>query len=173
MRGKRSIVRAEILAIAERHGGQIGPRIVLHEAKDEASPLHAFFEWDDGAAAEAYRLGQAASLIREVNLEITVADQSPTEVTMEVSTVRPRAFYSLPHLRGSPGGSYVPASALSESDRMELAKEVLAQIEGLRRKHNEIRQLAGVWREVDKAREVIDAEAEQKPAKGGRKKRAA
>ena len=160
---KRSAIRTELLAIADKRGGHLSPRAVLAEARDEEHPLHACFEWDDGAAAEAFRLGQASSLIREVSLEITVEPNDPTVVELEIS--HSRAFYSLPSLRGSPDGSYVPASSLTESDRIELTREVLAQIEGLRRKHSELTRLDGVWREVEKASEALPEKSAKKPSK--------
>jgi hypothetical protein len=39
---------------------------VLEEARKKHSPLHRDFEWDDGLAAEEYRLGQARKLVRAI-----------------------------------------------------------------------------------------------------------
>lgn len=55
--------------LARKHG-RLTPSLVLKEAQSPKSPLHSFFEWDDGRAAEAYRLTQARLLIRSV--EVTV-----------------------------------------------------------------------------------------------------
>lgn len=46
--------------------GELTPQDVLKDAKNNNSPLHSFFEWDEGKAAEQYRLQQARGLIRSV-----------------------------------------------------------------------------------------------------------
>lgn len=51
--------------------GAVTPTAILDDASDPQSPLHRFFEWDDGAAAEKYRLHQACDLIRRVQVYIT------------------------------------------------------------------------------------------------------
>jgi hypothetical protein len=56
-------LRQLLLDIRERHG-TLTPSIVLDEARDPDSPLHHRFEWDDGAAAEKWRLHQAGNLLR-------------------------------------------------------------------------------------------------------------
>lgn len=157
---KRDLVRSELLALAEKRGGQISPAAVLDAARSEDSVLHQFFEWDESKAAEAFRLVQASALIREVKLEVFVESKDPTRVTLSVQ----RAFHSIPSLRGSPKGSYVPASLIK--DPTELVNEVLAVMEGLRRKHAALSQLSGVWREVDRARESLS-----KPAPSSAKKK--
>lgn len=57
---------AAIEAIRIAHGGQFTAAAVLAEARKKRSPLHRYFEWDDSAAAEQYRLSQAAYLIRAI-----------------------------------------------------------------------------------------------------------
>lgn len=161
---RRQLIRSELLALANERGGQLSPRAVLDAAREESSPLHEFFEWDDAKAAEGFRLVQASALIREVKLEVITETKDPTRVSL---TVR-RAFYSMPSLRGSAEGSYVPAQSIT--DPAELVREVIAQMDGLRKKHAALTQLSGVWREVDKARETLD---EQGSGKKSRKKRAA
>ena len=163
---RKELVRTELVTLANERGGHISPRAVLEAARNEDSALHQFFEWDDGKAAEAFRLVQASALIREVKLEVVTESQDPTRVNLTVQ----RAFYSLPSLRGSKDGSYVPAHAIS--DPGELVGEVLKQIENLRKKHSTLTQLSGVWREVDKVREAMESSA-KKPAKGRGKKQAA
>lgn len=56
--------------------GELTPPDVVNDARNHNSPLHAFFEWDDSAAAEEYRLHQARGLIRSV-VAIYVDDEKP------------------------------------------------------------------------------------------------
>lgn len=63
--------REALVALVERDG-RITPASVLDEARDEASPLHPHFEWDDSEAAEQYRLVQARGLIRRYKVTVEV-----------------------------------------------------------------------------------------------------
>lgn len=64
-----------IVALAELEiVGRFAPNDVVEAARDEDSPLHAFFEWDDSLAAEAHRVEQARRLIRSVRVEIVTSE---------------------------------------------------------------------------------------------------
>lgn len=66
--------------LRKRHKGELTPKDVLDEARKKTSLLHSFFEWDDTAAAEAYRLSQATTLIKTV-VAIYAADDRPASRT--------------------------------------------------------------------------------------------
>lgn len=66
---KRNLLRG-ILADLETKTGRLTPDAVVAHAKDEDSPLHECFEWDDSKAAHAHRLDQARSLITSVKVEV-------------------------------------------------------------------------------------------------------
>lgn len=67
-------------------GNSLREADVLADARDEASPLHGYFEWDDTAAAEAHRLSQASALIRRVKVQvITQPDTDPIKVRAYVA----------------------------------------------------------------------------------------
>jgi hypothetical protein len=59
-------VGAHIEMLREKFKGELTPEDILADARNDNSPLHSFFEWDDTAAAEQYRLQQARGLIRSV-----------------------------------------------------------------------------------------------------------
>lgn len=46
--------------------GKVAPAQIVEAARDENSPLHGVFEWDDTIAAEEHRLLQARQLIRTI-----------------------------------------------------------------------------------------------------------
>ena len=48
------------------NGSILGLDDILHSAKEESSPLHACFEWDDAKAAMEYRREQAKLLIESM-----------------------------------------------------------------------------------------------------------
>jgi hypothetical protein len=64
MQDSKVIERIKALEIA----GIITADAVLEDAKNEESPLHKYFEWDDSKAATMFRKDQARELIRSVRL---------------------------------------------------------------------------------------------------------
>lgn len=79
-------IRAQYAAIRKQHG-VVTPRLIVDSARDPDSPLHRFFEWDDSAAAEKYRLSQASDLIRRVQVFVT-KDGVKQPVRVYASVVR-------------------------------------------------------------------------------------
>lgn len=59
-------VGAHLEMLRKQCKGELTPSDVLKDAKHNNSPLHSFFEWSEGKAAEQYRLQQARGLIRSV-----------------------------------------------------------------------------------------------------------
>src|SRR5262249_15436676 len=64
---RMSDLRSELLKIREEHG-KLTPRLVVSAASDADHPLHSHFEWDDGEAADRYRLLQARDLISTIRV---------------------------------------------------------------------------------------------------------
>lgn len=63
-------VKAEVAGrvcqeLSESEGG-LTPQRLVDVSRDNDAPLHNEFEWDDDLAAELYRRGQAAKLIRDI-----------------------------------------------------------------------------------------------------------
>lgn len=100
--------RDYLLELAEQNDGVLTTEAVLEDAKQETSPLHRHFQWDDTVAAEAYRRWQARSLIAKCKITI----EPRTESTI-------RAFVSLPSDRGMDGGYRVTTTVLSDEDQRE------------------------------------------------------
>ena len=61
----KGIYKADAQKVADEIGeGKVTPQEVLEKARDKNSELHKCFEWDDGIAAEKYRLSQAGGILR-------------------------------------------------------------------------------------------------------------
>lgn len=71
-----AVVESEFQRIYKR-SGELHEEEILQEARPDAAPLHRAFEWDDGKAGELYRLNQARTLVRCV--EISVAPNEPSQ----------------------------------------------------------------------------------------------
>lgn len=58
-----------IRRLYDDNGGLTAP-MVVESARPKDAPLHGYFEWDDKAAAEEFRLEQARSMIRRVRFVV-------------------------------------------------------------------------------------------------------
>lgn len=106
--------RKLLTKIARQNGGVLKVEDVLTEARDEGSPLHKHFEWDDSEAAEQYRRQQARALIQKC--KITLIDSQPVEI---------RAFVSLPTDREHGGGYRLTSEVLGDSRmKAELIRDI-------------------------------------------------
>lgn len=132
-----------------KSGGVIRPVDVVEAARDESSPLHPCFQWDDGEAAHQYRLLQARNLLRVyVNVE-PAANVEPV-----------RAYVSLTSDRVKDGGGYrAMAEVLSDSDlRQQLLNDAFVQFRNMRKKYEHLKQLSKVWAAIDEAEKQAQAE---------------
>jgi hypothetical protein len=64
----KQAARDRIIELAEANGGRITAEMVVEDARDPDSALHAYFEWDVDIAAKQYWLDQARTLIRSVKI---------------------------------------------------------------------------------------------------------
>src|SRR5215207_7682171 len=63
-------IAEELAQIATAHGGSIAPVSVVSAAREPTSAMHPYFEWDDPAAAQEYRLEQARGLVRSIEVKV-------------------------------------------------------------------------------------------------------
>jgi hypothetical protein len=55
---------AELELLREESGGNLDPRRIVEFARSSNTALHSAFTWDDGEAAERWRINQAKQVIR-------------------------------------------------------------------------------------------------------------
>lgn len=131
-------------AIARRDGGLLRPAAVVEDARPEDSPLHGAFEWDDGKAAEQYRLEQAQHLIRSFKVEIESENGEAVKVPV---------FVNLSTDRTGPTAEnpYRLVEAVAKKpDLMAVAvADALGQLAALRDRYAHLKELADVWAAVD------------------------
>lgn len=151
----RAAVKAELERL--KQDGVVKPVDVVEAARDEDSPLHAWFEWDDSEAAERYRLDQARQLIRVFVITSDAPDAPPV-----------RAFVALRGDRKSGGGYRAMADVLSDAElHAKMLDEALADLKAVQAKFARIRELEPVF---DALRQV---EATHRPTKSTGLQRAA
>lgn len=125
-----NVARA-VHSIYSAHGGDNLAEHVLAAAEAGDPDLRGYFEWDDSAAARAYRLDQAQALVRRVRVTL-IREGTPEPITV-------RAYVSgrdLPS-RGDLGpGSYVAIEDVAgATDRASLMAAIERDVQRLRRKY--------------------------------------
>ena len=88
---------------------------VVDAARDEESPLHEHFEWDDSLAGEQFRLIQARQIIRAIVIN---EDRTGEEI---------HYYVSLPSDRKQPGGGYRKVQDVLRVDALRHEKIVELQ----------------------------------------------
>lgn len=131
--------------IAARDGGLLRPQAVVDAARDEDSPLHGAFEWDDGIAAEKYRLDQAQRLIR--SFRVTVEDGGrnwSVPVFTGISSDR---------TGGRGENPYRLSSEVAQSpDLLRIAEaDALRQLNELKERYSHLRRFSRIWEAIEDA----------------------
>ena len=104
----------------ERLGEAIDAPIVVEKARNKKSVLHSYFEWDDSAAAEEYRLVQARELIR--SLVVVVENKKQPD---EPITIRAYEHVSMGD-DASPKMAYIPITKVLCDD--DLREQVITRL---------------------------------------------
>lgn len=132
----------ELRRIAKRKG-TLRAQDVVTAAKSKESALHRYFTWDQGKAAERWRLEEARHLIMRVRVHLVPqGKQDPVMV---------REFVSLPSDR-RPGRGFRPIQAVMTNDEMreEMLSMALSELSAIRAKYGDLQELCGVVKEIDR-----------------------
>lgn len=129
--------------VQAENGGEFCAAHVVKAARSKKSPLHRAFEWDDTEAAKEYRLFQAGTLRRSIDVRYATAPDIPARA-FEVSRVQHepkgkvvRYFSSTDEVMADP------------DKRAAVLTDALRQLQALRSRFRSLQELAVVWREVD------------------------
>jgi hypothetical protein len=85
-------------AVTDQAKGKLTPKAVVEAARNNKSPLHKHFEWDDAKAAESYRLEQARELIRIIRVE---EESGPVRAFFSIAD-RGTSYRALEEVRATP-----------------------------------------------------------------------
>jgi hypothetical protein len=115
--------------------GRIFPEDVVESARDENSPIHNKFEWDDTTAGQEYRLWQARQLI-------TIKFSLNGDKTQQFFNVR-AIINDVPTQ-----GYFTKEMVLSDKEMYnQVLKEALSEIKYWQKKYKSIKELEGVVNE--------------------------
>lgn len=123
---------------ALRNSGGLSTQRLLDANRKEGTVLHNEFEWDDGKAAEEYRLNQAAHIIRSIVVvqqkdEDQEEDREPVQVPVKI--------YYPTHAEK---GEYERVDVLlkNEDSRRKLLNDCLSELKAFQRKYSSLKELA-------------------------------
>lgn len=134
--------KKELDVLRKRNGGLLPPAKVVEFARDPSTALHARFTWDDGEAAEQWRLHEARNVVR-------VYVYVPEGATEPI-----RAYVSLREDRRAEGGYRSVPDVLKSPDlRSKMLAEALAELEVFQRKYRQLTELESVFTEAEKVRQ--------------------
>lgn len=163
--GNAQIVGERLEQIKDK-ASSLTPALVLKDARNIRSPLHGYFEWDDTAAAERYRLEQAGHLVRSVVVSFEAADPQP-ERQVRLESVEPapapsprmvRAF--LPVKSDSGERSYVSTQqAMGDpAMRRQVLERAHSEMTAVGRKYAELSEMAEVFGALNRVGELLGTE---------------
>ena len=139
---KNTKIIAELKRIAAQNNGLLQPETVVQEARPVDSPLHSRFEWNNGKAAEKYRIWQARQLIA-ISVEVIDGVNNPVDVFVSLTPDR---------LRNS-GGYRMMARVLSDEQmRAQMLRDCMDELQALKMKYGQLRELCAVWMAMKKVK---------------------
>lgn len=133
----KRLFNADAQKVADEIGERkITPQEVLEKAKDENTELHKCFEWNDGIAAEKYRLIQARTIITNLVFVPKKENEDPVrcfQITSEARTYQPTKCF-----------------IVQDDEYQYLLKRAKAELESFRRRYKTISELESIFEEIDK-----------------------
>jgi hypothetical protein len=145
-------VAKHLESIANKHGGDIQPPQVVSDARHKRSPLHRYFEWDDGAAAEQFRLAQARHLINSIQV-LVVDDGEPIRAfhNVNLSTVDTEDELARGYVT-------LDRAANEELLRLQIVRRLYSQAKSFAREARAFEEFAGVVRALEELPPLVELE---------------
>ena len=133
--------------LRETFHGELTPEDVVADARNHNSPLHSFFEWDDSAAAEQYRVQKACGLIRGVVAIVVGGEQPAKQVQAFVHVPDPQE----PHYRAT------DHAMSQEQTREMILRQAWKEFQSWKRRYQHLDELADLFKSGDKMLKRIPA----------------
>lgn len=159
---KPEIVAAELRRLSQ-NTQTLRPEQVLEAARDEKSPLHAAFQWDDGVAAEKYREQQAQYILRSLVVVYRKPDGELTAPT--------RAFVNIVQREDDPANDdavsdavaprvYLPVRRVTDDPelRRRWVRQAYLEAAAWRKRYRDIQEFAAIFEAIDQAAGLVGPE---------------
>ncbi len=150
-RNKVQAYGEEIERIKAKHGiKMLKSQTIVDEARDENSPIHEYFEWDDSKASELYRRQQAVNLINRI-VVVEIKDGEEKEVPFLVNV---KIVDADEEDRG-----YISFDELIEDELLydQYLNGLIQELITLKAKIKNFEELMGIYREIDKVQKKLNS----------------
>lgn len=143
---------AALFAALRDRDGELTRTAIVDAARPLDAPMHPDFEWQDDVAAEAYRQLQASHMIRSL-VVVEVAEDGVERERREYVSLAVLQGASEEPLNGDVEGRYVTIEDVmaDPAKRAAYVASVLAELERIRRKYEDVAELASVFVAIDRA----------------------
>lgn len=147
--GTSPMVVQELKDLMDKKDGLLRAPDVVEAARPKDSPLHNKFDWDDGDAAEKYRLIQARALM---SICVQYIDSGPkripTKVFVSLSTDRSK--------RDGEAGYRTIVDVLADEDmKNQLLMDSLNQMRSFEARYKSLQELGGLLAHMRNTRRKI------------------
>jgi hypothetical protein len=145
---RESEIAKAVLFLQERDG-LCTPAAFVEYSRDEDSPLHSLFPWDDEVAAELYRIHKARHIIGRVKIQLSSDISTPAHVHVTIKRGD-----------GTIQNGYAPIEvAMSNEDmRRQIFAEARAGLNGWRKRLAAFNQAVGAVNLIAEAIEQLRTE---------------
>lgn len=139
--------------LIERHGA-VKAEQVLDAGRPENSPIHSYFTWDDGEAAEKHRIGEAQALIRSVRVirdDMPAQEQPAVRYLLSVQATEAESRFE--------GKAYLPLPDIKENQeyRRQVLQNALSEFRSLQKKYRDLElELGQIFRAVTKVTKKLE-----------------
>ena len=133
----------------EAEYGSVTRENFLEAARDETSPTHSLFEWDDAKAAEKYRVDQSGRILG--NLRITVTDDNNEEIQVH-------AVYNVKSTNEKAQYRSFNVVMCDPDMKSEVLKRAITELNIFRRKYETLEELVEVFHAIDDVLATIENE---------------
>jgi len=140
-------VGAHLELLREQCKGELTPEDVLADAKHDNSPLHSYFEWNDGDAAHQYRLSQARGLIRSV-VAIYVDEEK------QKPAVRAKAYVHIPE-PSSPHYREAGHAMSQTKTRQLVLQRAWRELQAWKARYKDLKEFSDLFEVIDEVQRHI------------------
>lgn len=139
----------------ECRNGAVTSESFLEASRPEDSPTHGVFEWDDGIAAERYRLHQASRTICAIRVIVKKGQEAGQQIRP------PRAFVNIVDDDSRKARYMNVSDALSNMEtRCAVLARAMRELKSFQEKYSALSELADVFAAIDRVR-IEDEEEDE------------
>ena len=138
-------VAGKVMEEIEERDGCVTKEAFLEASRPVNSPTHKLFEWNDGVAAEKYRLFQSRRAIQDIVVTVVKQDEEPTNI---------HAFVNVVSTAASNKAEYMSIDVAMQDDekRNVILDNAFEELQKFEQKYQSLVELSDIFAEIHKAK---------------------